>query len=191
MFDHVSPIEIPRSSVMRFESSTEMSHSVAAATSRVLGQATVGTDISSATQGSSVASVAGKKRGPTKQCANASAADSATKRSANANAREQLEERSMNNLHRRLKCRRPVVAASFHSTWGGPRERWALALAPAIPTTHAGRSSRAIAECGRRAAETVGGIAIAKEVMQPTQDLMQRLPLLSCEAGAGSPPRLL
>jgi hypothetical protein len=48
-----------------------------------------------------------------------------------------------------------------------------------------------MADCGRRAAETVGGIAIANEVMQPTQDLMQRLPLLSCEAGAGSSPRLL
>ena len=61
--------------------------------------ATVGKDISSATQGSSVASVAGKKRGPTKQCARASAAESATKMIASANAREQLEERSMNNLH--------------------------------------------------------------------------------------------
>src|SRR5215468_5148857 len=95
MFDHVSPIEIPKSSVMRFDNSTEMSHSVAAGTSPVLDHATVGKDISSATQGSSVASVAGKKRGPTKQCAKASAAESAIKRSANANAREQFEERSM------------------------------------------------------------------------------------------------
>src|SRR5690242_2179363 len=101
MFDQVSPIEIPRSSVMRFDSSTEMSHSVAAGTS-VFDHWTVGTDSSSATQGSSVARVAGRKRGPTKQCAKASTAESATNRSANANAREQLEERSMNNLHWRL-----------------------------------------------------------------------------------------
>src|ERR1700758_4230611 len=119
MFDQVSPIEIPRSSVMRFESSTETSHSVAAGTSPVFDQATVGSDNSSATQGSSVASVAGKKRGPAKQCAKASAADSATNMSANANAREQLEERSMNNLHWRLTGWRPPAAASFHSTGGG------------------------------------------------------------------------
>jgi hypothetical protein len=37
------------------------------------------------------ASVAGRKRGPTKQCAIASAADSATKRSESANTRGQLK----------------------------------------------------------------------------------------------------
>src|SRR5215472_13312013 len=102
MFDQVSPIEMPRSSVMRFDNSTEMSHSVAAGTSPVFDQPTVGREISSATQGSSVASVAGRKRGPTKQCAKASVAESAIKRSANASARGQLKRRSMNNLHRRL-----------------------------------------------------------------------------------------
>src|SRR5215469_4992062 len=61
MFDQVSPIVMPRSSVMRFDKSAEMSHSVAAGTSPVFDHATVGKDISSATQGSSVASVAGKK----------------------------------------------------------------------------------------------------------------------------------
>src|ERR1700747_2604724 len=99
MFDPASPIVMPKFSVMRVAKSTEMSHSVAAGTSPVFDQATVGIDISSATQGSSVASVAGRKRGPTKQCAKASAAESATKRSANANAREQLEERSITILH--------------------------------------------------------------------------------------------
>ena len=106
---------MPKSSVMRLAKSTEMSHSVAAGTSPVFDQATVGKDISSATQGSSVASVAGKKRGPTKQCAKASAAESARNTSANANAREQLEERSMNNLHWRLipdsRLRPPVFIA--------------------------------------------------------------------------------
>src|SRR5215470_4254195 len=124
MFDQVSPIEIPRSSVMRFDSSTEISHSVAAGTSPVFDHWTVGSDISSATQGSSVASVAGKKRAPTKQCAKASAAESATKRSANANARQQLEERSMNNLHWRL------------GRWRPPGGRQ--------PSQHRGRASRAM-----------------------------------------------
>src|SRR6516164_786292 len=111
MFDQVSPIVMPKSSVMRLEISAEMSHSVAAGTSPVFDQATVGRDISSATHGSSVASVAGKKRGPTKQCAKASAAETATRRSANANAREQFEERSMVNLHWRLTGWQPPAAA--------------------------------------------------------------------------------
>src|SRR5215831_1733608 len=122
MCDQVSPTVIPKSSVMRLAKSTEMSHSVAAGTSPVFDHWTVGNDSSSATHGSSVASVAGKKRAPAKQCASASAPDTATKRSANAIAREQLEERSMKILHWRER-RRPVVAASFHSAGGGPRER--------------------------------------------------------------------
>src|SRR6516164_7876147 len=71
MFDQISPTVIPKSSVMRFDNSTEISHSVAAGTSPVFDHSTVGNDISSATQGSSVARVAGKNRAPTKQCANA------------------------------------------------------------------------------------------------------------------------
>ena len=63
--DQVSPIEMPKSSVMRFEISAETSHSVAGGTSPVFDQDTVGSDISSATHGSSTASVAGKKRAPT------------------------------------------------------------------------------------------------------------------------------
>src|SRR6516165_8734756 len=99
MFDQVSPIVMPKSSVMRFDKSAEISHSVAGGTSPVFDHATVGKDISSATQGSSVASVAGKKRGPTKQCAKASAADRVTKTRAIANAREQPKTRSMTILH--------------------------------------------------------------------------------------------
>jgi hypothetical protein len=91
MFDQVSLMVMPKSSVMRLAKSIETSHSVAAGTSPVLDQATVGSDISSATQGSSVASVAGKKRGPTKQCAQTWAAESARNRSESANVREQLK----------------------------------------------------------------------------------------------------
>src|SRR6516165_612520 len=107
MWDQVSPTETPKSSVMRLAKSTERSHWVAGGTSPVFDHMTVGSDISSATQGSSVASVAGKKRAPAKQCAKASAAESATNKSANANAREQLEERSISNLHWRLTGWRP------------------------------------------------------------------------------------
>ena len=71
MCDQVSPIVTPESSVIRFEISTSMSTSLAGGTSPVLIQATVGSDISSAMQGSSVASVAGKNRAPTKQWAEA------------------------------------------------------------------------------------------------------------------------
>ena len=67
---------MPKSSVMRLEMSPEMSNWVAEGTSAVFDQATVGSDISSATQGSSVANVAGKNRAPTKQWAKASEKDS-------------------------------------------------------------------------------------------------------------------
>ena len=46
-----SPIEMPKSWVMRFEISPEISSSFAGGTSPVLDQATVGSDISSATHG--------------------------------------------------------------------------------------------------------------------------------------------
>src|SRR5579871_3955299 len=61
----------PKFSVIRLEISIPMSSCEAGGTSAVLDHATVGIDISSATQGSSVASVAGKKRAPTKQWARA------------------------------------------------------------------------------------------------------------------------
>ena len=73
------PTEMPKSSVMRFEISPEISSSLAGGTSPVFDQATVGSDISSATHGSSVASVAGKKRAPTKQWALASQTSSRTR----------------------------------------------------------------------------------------------------------------
>src|SRR5215472_3582283 len=139
---------MPRSSVIRFDSSAEMSHSVAAGTSPVFDHCTVGSDSSSATQGSSVAKVAVKNRGPTKQCARASAAESATNRSANANVRKQLEEQNMSNLHKRMKRSRPGCGRVLHDASGGPRERCAFALALARMTTDAGGSSRLNASCG-------------------------------------------
>jgi hypothetical protein len=171
---------------MRFDSSTETSHSVAAGTSPVFDQATVGKDISSATQGSSVASVAGKKRGPTKQCAKASAAESARNTSANANAREQLEERSMNNLHWRLEYWRPVAAASFHSTWGGPRERLALRAAAGSEIEWVRGLRPATKTCGITSAGALGATAVGIEVVQPMQQQSAQiaLPVPSGE-GAG------
>ena len=88
--DQTSPIEMPKSSVMRLEISAETSHSVAGGTSAVRDHDTVGSDNSSATHGSSTASVAGKKRAPTKQWANASVKGSAENSSASAKARKHL-----------------------------------------------------------------------------------------------------
>src|SRR5580693_5173524 len=88
--DQTSPIEIPKSGVMRLEISAETSHSVAGGTSPVRDQETVGSDSSSATHGSSMASVAGKKRAPTKQWANASVKGSAANTSASGKARKHL-----------------------------------------------------------------------------------------------------
>jgi hypothetical protein len=154
--------------VMRFDSSTETSHSVAAGTSPVFDQATVGKDISSATQGSSVASVAGKKRGPTKQCAKASAAESARNTSANANAREQLEERSMNNLHWRVIRAAGSAAAMFHAR-GGPRERLALRAAAGSEIEWVRGPSPATKTCGITSAGALGATAVDIEVVQPMQ----------------------
>ena len=89
------PIEMPKSSVMRFEISPEISSSFAGGTSLVFDQATVGSDISSATQGSSVVSVAGKKPAPTKQCAKALGENSKLKNNASASAHEHLTRQNM------------------------------------------------------------------------------------------------
>src|ERR1700733_6882769 len=65
------PIDTPKFSVIRLEISPEISSSLAGGKSPVLDQATVGKDNSSATQGSWVARVGGRKRAPTKQWASA------------------------------------------------------------------------------------------------------------------------
>src|ERR1700736_1241686 len=93
-----SPMEKPKSSVMRLARSPEMAHWVAGGMSPVLDQATGGSDISSATHGSSVASVAGKNRAPTKQCAEALEKNSEANRQPSANAREHLGRRDMKTL---------------------------------------------------------------------------------------------
>src|ERR1700674_4344993 len=95
--DQPSPIEMPKSSVMRLERSPEMATAVAGGMSPVFDQLTVGSDISSATQGSSVASVAGKSRAPTKQWAEALEKDSRTNKRPGANARGRLERQDMTN----------------------------------------------------------------------------------------------
>jgi hypothetical protein len=64
-----------------------------------LNQSTVGSDISSATQGSSITSVAGKNLGPTKQWAEACEIGSNAGISTNANAHKRLERLDMKGLH--------------------------------------------------------------------------------------------
>src|SRR5271155_2210977 len=75
----------PKFSVIRLEKSNSRSNCEAGGTSPVLDQATVGIDISSATQGSSIARVAGRKRAPTKQWASASEVDANAKKLASTN----------------------------------------------------------------------------------------------------------
>src|SRR5580700_10880218 len=93
---------MPKSSVMRFDSSAETSHSLAGGESPVWNQSTVGTDSSSATQGSSMASVAGKNRAPTKQWANEAVKVRGTNKSASAHARKLPEIGNMTILHGRV-----------------------------------------------------------------------------------------
>ncbi len=67
----VEPIDTPSVSVMRLESSVDRLTWLADGSSPVPKAVTVGSDSSSATQGSSTVSVAAKNRAPTKQCAKA------------------------------------------------------------------------------------------------------------------------
>src|SRR3984893_15209848 len=87
----VSLSEMPKSAVMRLEKSAPTSHSVAGGMSAVRDQEMVGSDISSATHGSSVLRVAGRKRAPTKQCADAWLKGRVANSSASAQARKHLE----------------------------------------------------------------------------------------------------
>src|SRR5579864_1966407 len=121
----VSLNEMPKSGVMRLEKSAPTSHSVAGGMSAVLDQEMVGSDISSATHGSSVASVAGRKRAPTKQWANASVKGSAANSNASATAREQLWIPDMKALQRQPRNAAADAgrAAGLHAASGGARER--------------------------------------------------------------------
>ena len=80
---------------MRLDISADRFHSVSGGTSPVFDQPTVGSDNSSATQGSSIASVAGKKRAPTKQCAETLDKDSKKNATPSANARWHFEWRDI------------------------------------------------------------------------------------------------
>src|SRR5260370_22536242 len=66
----LAPIVTPRLYVSRLENSADMSNSLADGSSPFLNSETVGSDSSSETQGSSMATVAGKKRAPPKPKAN-------------------------------------------------------------------------------------------------------------------------
>src|SRR5258708_16104679 len=65
------PIDRPSVSVIRLEYSADRSTWLADGKSPVRKAVTVGSDSSSATQGSSTVSVAGRNRAPTQQCPNA------------------------------------------------------------------------------------------------------------------------
>src|SRR5579871_1947189 len=103
----VEPIEVPKLSVIRLEYSTATSVWIAGGLSPVRNQSRVGMDSSSATHGSSIASVAGKNRPPTKQCANALLPEMAT--TAAASAAAPLMVLNMENLRLGWTC----VGAGF------------------------------------------------------------------------------
>src|ERR1700691_4875386 len=84
---------------MRLSNSKETSNWLAAGIEPVLNQSTVGSDISSATHGSSMISVAGKNRGPTKQCAKELERGRRANSSASAEARRFLGKRYIECLH--------------------------------------------------------------------------------------------
>src|SRR5260221_10530859 len=67
----VEPTDTPSVGVIRLENSPAMVTTLLGTSSPVLKADIVGSDSSSATQGSSVASIAGKNRAPTYQCASA------------------------------------------------------------------------------------------------------------------------
>src|SRR5580704_14790893 len=111
----------PKFSVIRLEKSIPMSSCEAGGTSAVLAHATVGIDISSATQGSSVASVAGRKRAPTKQWARASEVNAAAARLASTSVCSKCRDmRCPPNQRRDSSHERPLRAALHHALCGGP-----------------------------------------------------------------------
>jgi hypothetical protein len=87
---HVDPTDSAKVSVMRLEYSPDMSSCLADGSSPFLNDDTVGKASSSATQGSSILSVAGKKRAPARQCACAVPPDKASE-AAQAKARRKCK----------------------------------------------------------------------------------------------------
>src|SRR6185437_7967965 len=117
------PTDMPKFSVIRLEISPEKSHAVAGGKSPVLDHETVGSDNSSATQGSSVASVAGKKRAPTKQWAKASVLNAAAT-PASARVGSKCRDMRISPVRKReRKFGRPTWAGLHHALSGGPLGR--------------------------------------------------------------------
>src|SRR5580704_13912046 len=143
---------------MRFDSSAETSHSVAGGISAVLDHWIVGSDSSSATHGSSTARVAGKKRAPTKQWANACEEGRATNNNASANAREHHGLPGMIFLHRSMSDIAAASAAARHqAVSGGARERCDFVSRPAAARATAGSGDGRPAACGAPVTVTGGG----------------------------------
>src|SRR5580658_6717520 len=181
---------MPKSSVMRFESSAEMSHSLAAGWSLVLDQATVGSDNSSATQGSSMASVAGKNRAPTKQWAKEAEKVRGTNRSASAHARNKPRRANMAILHwTRDKPKGPPRPRrlSGHTSNGGARDWLDLLCGTETTPATAGNGRTCPVDCGAPVAFAGGGGSAAVSIRQPMQhESAQALPLSWSPLGDGS-----
>src|SRR5271155_197803 len=178
---------MPRSSVMRFEISTERSHSVAGGISAVFDHWTVGSENSSATQGSSMASVAGKNRAPTKQWAKASEIGRHRNKSASAYAREHRKLPGIKILHWRVRSIAADAAARHHAGSGGARERWDVVSGRAARAMIAGGWKSRPADCSAPIILTGGAGSAAVSIRQPMQqEPMQVVLLVSSGEGAGA-----
>lgn len=139
-----------------------------------------------------MASVAGKKRGPTKQWAKALENDNVTNNNESAHRREQFGTRSMKSLHQREKHLRPPAAAAFHAAVGGGRERWLWVSAPPTRVRPVRVATRGLPDWGNATTTGAGGGRAAVMPRQPTQQSsMQVLPLVPSGEVAGSFPVLL
>src|SRR5271156_6697196 len=172
---------------MRFEISTERSHSVAGGISAVFDHWTVGSDSSSATQGSSMASVAGKNRAPTKQWAKASEIGRQRNNNASVNAREYRKLPGMEILHWRVRSIAADAAARHHAGSGGARERCDVVSGPAARTMIAGGRKSRPADCSAPIILAGGGGSATISIRQPTQqEPMQVVLFVSPVDGAGA-----
>ena len=125
MCDQPSPIEMPKFSVMRLSRFLRDVPLVAGGTSPVLDQATVGSDSSSATQGSSIARVAGRNAGADEAMGEGVGEEVARRkqqtRSANAREPPRKAEHEDSPFGRERKSGAAIGPPERHARSGGPR----------------------------------------------------------------------
>ena len=185
-----SPIEIPKSSVMRFEISAETSHSVAGGISAVFDHWIVGNDSSSATQGRrwrALRERSARRRSNGRTLPIGEAANS----SASANTRQAINCRTWQfSIRQRNDGPPSKPAAATSRARGGARERWDFVGTRAGERQHRrGRGSKTTATMPAPRLPAGGGSA-AIGIRQPTQQQSIQILLLSPSFnGVGCPAR--